>query len=94
MFGPVSLAAMKLTESQGEKPDDNDGCLCPASRGLELEREADGVPAVHGDEGEGKHGHSHGHRLQNRQQQYFRFSVNKYPVQCHQKPVRYRNYEW
>jgi len=44
-----------LTDSQCQQPDDNDGGLRPACCRLELQRETDGVPAVHRDEGESQH---------------------------------------
>ena len=53
-----------LTDSQCQQPDDNDGGLRSACCRLELQREADGVPTVHRDEGECQHGDGDGHRLE------------------------------
>lgn len=52
-----------LTKHDRQKPNDKYGCLGSACSRLEFEGEADGVPAIHGDECKSEHGDGNGNGL-------------------------------
>lgn len=70
-----------LTEEQGDGPYDEYGSCGAARGGLELQREADGVPAVQRDERQRQHRDCHRHRLHKQSSlfltKFIRFYVSK-----------------